>query len=84
MGTLAMAYAISIASLFGSKRCKYIARVGSIISSNLSNTSILKKFILSLYQKALNFSDTIITQSISMDKDLNNYINGATQSTKTA
>ncbi|MDB9940943.1 glycosyltransferase [Candidatus Pelagibacter sp.] len=79
MGTLAMAYAISIASLFGSKKCKYIARVGSIISSNLSNTSLVKRFILSLYQKALNFSDTIITQSISMDEDLDNYINKKTE-----
>ena len=37
LGTLAMAYAVSIANLFGRKKCTYIARLGSIISSNLSN-----------------------------------------------
>ena len=79
IGTLAMAYTISIANLFGRKKCKYIARVGSIISSNLSNTNLLKRSILSLYQKTLNFSDTVITQSISMDEDLKNFINKKTE-----
>ena len=75
LGTLAMAYAVSIANLFGSKKCIYIARLGSIISSNLSNFNLIKKFIMYFYQKTLNFSDIIITQSISMDKDLKNYVN---------
>ena len=79
IGTLAMAYVISIANLFGRKKCKYIARVGSIISSNLSNISPMKRSILSLYQKVLNFSDTVITQSVSMDEDLKNYINKKTE-----
>ncbi len=75
LGTLAMAYAVSIANLFGRKNCKYIARVGSIISSNLSNFNLIKKFIMYFYQKTLNFSDILITQSISMDEDLKNYVN---------
>jgi len=75
IGTLAMAYAIAIANIFGSKKCKYISRIGSIISSNLSDISLLKKLIMSVYQKVLNFSDIIITQSKSMDEDLKKYIN---------
>ena len=75
IGTLAMAYAIAIANIFGSKKCKYISRIGSIISSNLSDISFLKKLIMSVYQKVLNFSDIIITQSKSMDEDLKKYIN---------
>ena len=79
IGTLAMAYAVSVANIFGSKNCKYIARVGSIVSSNLSNLGLFKKSILIFYQKTLNFSDIIITQSKSMDEDLKNYINKKTK-----
>jgi glycosyltransferase involved in cell wall biosynthesis len=75
IGTLAMAYVIAIANIFGSKKCKYISRIGSIISSNLSDISLLKRLIMSVYQKVLNFSDIIITQSKSMDEDLKKYIN---------
>ena len=74
IGTLAMAYAISIAKLFGRKNCKYIARIGSIISSNLLYTSFFKRITMSIYQKVLYFSDVVITQSLSMDQDLKNYI----------
>tara|TARA_B110000027_G_C16085699_1_gene285829 strand:- start:417 stop:1475 length:1059 start_codon:yes stop_codon:yes gene_type:complete len=75
IGTLAMAYAIAIANIFGSKKCKYISRIGSIISSNLSDLGFVKGFIMSFYQRVLNFSDIIITQSKSMDEDLKKYIN---------
>lgn len=74
LGTLAMAYALSIANIFGSKKCKYIARLGSIVSSNLSNLNIFKKFIMLTYQKVLYFSDFIITQSNAMDQDLKKYV----------
>lgn len=74
IGTLAMAYAISVANLFGSKNCKYIARVGSIVSSNLSEKTLIKRLILSIYQKVLYFSDIVLTQSIFMDNDLKNYL----------
>ena len=75
IGTLAMAYALAIANIFGSKKCKYISRIGSIISSNLSDLGFVKRFIMSLYQRVLNFSDIIITQSKSMDEDLKKYTN---------
>lgn len=74
IGTLAMAYAISIAKLFGRKNCKYIARIGSIVSSNLLYSSFFKRITISIYQKVLYFSDVVITQSLSMDQDLKNYI----------
>ena len=70
-----MAYALAIANIFGSKKCKYISRIGSIISSNLSDLGFVKRFIMSLYQRVLNFSDIIITQSKSMDEDLKKYTN---------
>ena len=38
-----MAYVISLAKLFGRRKCRYIARVGNIISSDLSNLGVLKK-----------------------------------------
>ena len=74
IGSLAMAYALSIANLFGRKKCNYISRIGSIISENLNRFNFIKKIIFLLYQKVLYFSDTIITQSVSMDKDLKKYI----------
>ncbi len=74
IGTLAMSYAVAVANLFGIKRCKYISRVGSIISSNLNEMSIMKRFIMTYYQKVLYFSDIIITQSHAMDLDLQNYV----------
>jgi glycosyltransferase involved in cell wall biosynthesis len=74
IGTLAMAYSISIANLFGSKNCKYIARVGSIVSANLSEKTLIKRLIMSFYQKVLYFSDIVLTQSIFMDNDLKNYL----------
>ena len=75
IGTLSMAYAVSLANLFGRKKCIYIARIGSIISANLSDYKLIKKFIMYFYQKTLNFSDKIITQSVAMDNDLKKYIN---------
>ena len=74
IGTLAMAYAISLANLFGSKNCKYIARIGSIVSSNLSEKTLIRRLIFSTYQKVLYLSDAIITQSYAMDLDLQKYI----------
>jgi len=74
IGTLAMAYVVALANLFGIKKCKYISRIGSIISSNLSEYNLINRLIMSLYQKVLNFSDIVITQSKSMDNDLKNYI----------
>lgn len=73
IGTLSMAYAVSLAKLFGNKKCIYIARLGSIISSNLSEYKLIKKLIMYFYQKTLNFSDKIITQSVAMDNDLKKY-----------
>ena len=69
-----MAYAISLANLFGSKNCKYIARIGSIVSSNLSEKTLIRRLIFSTYQKVLYLSDAIITQSYAMDLDLQKYI----------
>ena len=55
-----MAYVISLAKLFGRRKCRYIARVGNIISSEISNLGFKKFVILKFYQKVLNFSDVII------------------------
>jgi glycosyltransferase involved in cell wall biosynthesis len=78
IGTLAMAYVISLANLFGRKDCKYIARIGNTISPDLSNLSFFKKLIMIFYQKVLNFSDVIISQSKSMNLDLKKYISRKT------
>ncbi len=75
IGTLAMAYAISLVSLVGTKKCKYISRIGSIITSNLSDINFIKRLIMTLYQKVLNFSNVVITQSEAMNDDLKKYIN---------
>ena len=74
-----MAYVISLIKIFGRKECKYIARIGNIISSDLSNLGVLRKFVMTIYQKVLKFSDVIITQSKAMDLDVRNYINKKTQ-----
>tara|TARA_Y100000768_G_scaffold63599_1_gene43713 strand:- start:13920 stop:14978 length:1059 start_codon:yes stop_codon:yes gene_type:complete len=74
LGTLSMAYVVSISKLFGSKNCKYIARIGSIISANLTYMGFFERFLMSKYQKVLNFSDVIITQSEMMRSDLKNYV----------
>lgn len=75
IGTLAMAYAISLVSLVGTNKCKYISRIGSIITSNLSDIGFFKRLIMKSYQKVLNFSDVVITQSKAMNDDLKKYIN---------
>ena len=36
---------------------------------------VLRKFVMTIYQKVLKFSDVIITQSKAMDLDVRNYIN---------
>ena len=69
-----MSYAVAAANLFGIKKCKYISRVGSIITSNLNEMGIVRRFIMTCYQKVLYFSDIIITQSHAMDLDLQNYV----------
>ena len=46
-----MAYAISLAKLFGRRECKYIARVGNLISSEISNLNFLKKLYSNFIKK---------------------------------
>ncbi len=75
IGTLSMAYVVSLANIFGRKQCIYIARVGNIISSDLSNFKNIKRIFMIIYQKILNLSDVLITQSKAMDIDLKKYVN---------
>ena len=51
-----MAYVISLIKIFGRKECKYIARIGNIISSDLSNLGVLRKFVMTIYQKVLKLA----------------------------
>jgi glycosyltransferase involved in cell wall biosynthesis len=74
IGTLAMAHAVSIAKLTGSQHCKYIARLGNTITHDLKNHSFLKRIIMTFYQKALYFADTVICQSEGMQTDLKKFI----------
>jgi glycosyltransferase involved in cell wall biosynthesis len=74
IGTLAMAYALSLSKLLGRSDCKYIVRIGNMISPEINNLGFFKKQIMIFYQKVLNFSDIIITQSESMKKDLSKYV----------
>ena len=54
------------------------ARVGNLISSDLSNLGVLKKFV-KILSKVLKFSDVVITQSKAMDLDVKKYISKETQ-----
>ena len=74
IGTLAMAHAISIAKFFNRQSsCKYIARLGNTITSDLDNYSGFKRVIMRFYQKVLAFADVVICQSKFMEKDLKKY-----------
>lgn len=74
IGTLAMAHAISIAKYFNRQSsCKYIARLGNTITSDLDNFSIFKRVVMRFYQKVLAFADVVICQSKHMEKDLKKY-----------
>lgn len=74
IGTLAMAHAISIAKFFNKQSsCRYIARLGNTITSDLDNFSSLKRIVMRFYQKVLAFADVVICQSKYMEKDLKKY-----------
>ncbi|ENA0807067.1 glycosyltransferase [Providencia rettgeri] len=75
IGTLNMAHAVSLCNIFAPKNCTCIARLGNTISEEIKNYNGLKKIISIYYQKALAFSDVIVTQSEYMKHDLKSFIN---------
>ncbi|MCE7577989.1 glycosyltransferase [Aliivibrio fischeri] len=69
IGTLSMAFVVSIASIF-LKKTKCIARIGNTLSSDIESKSRLNKVLFKIYFQMLIFADVIICQSDYMLNDL--------------
>ncbi|HIF9366958.1 TPA: glycosyltransferase [Photobacterium damselae] len=69
IGTLSMAFIVSIASVF-LRKTVCISRIGNTLSSDIENNIWLKKIILRLYFNSLLLSDSIVCQSDYMLQDL--------------